>query len=90
VEKGLQRKGRTQFRKSTCSGMGASEDRNCSVFWQCSEGSEAVPQKAVEIATLQGRTRGCLAWSGNCVQSSTLSISTWLDEGSNMLLCSYN
>lgn len=91
MEEGLWRKGSTQFGKTVmCSRMGASEDRSCSVFWQRSEGSEAVPPNAVEIATLQGRTRGCLACGGNCVQSSTLSISTWLDEGSKMLLCSHN
>lgn len=82
--------GSTQFRKTMCPGVGSSEDRSCSVFWQCCEGLEAVPPKAVEIATLQGWTRGCLLHGGNCVQSSTLSISTWLDEGSKMLFCSHN
>lgn len=91
MEEGLWRKGSTQFGKTMmCPGMGASEDRSCRVFRQCSEGSEAVPLKVVEPATLQGWTRGYLAHGGNCVQSSTLSISTWLDEGSKMLLCSHN
>lgn len=42
----------------------------------------------MEIATLQGWTWGSLACGGNGVQSST--ISTWLDEGSKMLLPSHN
>lgn len=69
MEEGLWRKGSTQFGKTMSPGMGVSEDRSCSVFWQCSEGSEAVPLKAVEIATLQGWTWARLARGGNCVQT---------------------